>query len=45
MSTELADSLQSAGGFRNQLHVGMISQKADDPLAKNRMVVDRQNPD
>ena len=45
MGTELLDCFKSVRGFGNQLHVGVIGQKPDDPLTKNRMVVNRQDPD
>jgi len=44
MVAEMPDCLPAVGSLCNQLHVGLIGQQSHEALAKNRMVINRHDP-
>jgi hypothetical protein len=45
MFPELLDGLMSTGGFRNNLHVSLITNESGDPFAEKGMIVYYENSD
>jgi hypothetical protein len=43
LNAELPDCLPAVGGLGNQFHIRLIAQEASDSLAKDGMVVDRED--
>jgi hypothetical protein len=44
VSVELLDRVTAVGGLRHKGHVGLNADESGDPVANERMVVDRENP-